>query len=226
MMSEPKSTMLTISVADGVKPFLVQVAAKEDREGLWNLSSILFPQIGIEFKVNPAATGTFVAGETLAALAAAQREYLDRLKAQREEWRTRKRPKKTGDAGGIQKNPKDSPYSYSYSYSSSYSSSPSGERGGGKPPRSPAKRFTPPTVEEVEAYARDAGLRMDAARFVDHFTSNGWRVGGRAPMKDWKSAARNWARNDIGRSPSPSLPSRGAPPAQPPLNFFRDDGEV
>ena len=93
-------------------------------------------------------------------------------------------------------------------------------------PRSPAKRFTPPTVAEVAAYARDAGLRMDAARFVDHFTSNGWRVGGRAPMKDWKSAARNWARNDIGRSPSPSLPSRGAPPAQPPLNLFRDDGEV
>lgn len=93
-------------------------------------------------------------------------------------------------------------------------------------PRAPAKRFTPPTVAEVEAYARDAGLRMDAARFVDHFAANGWRVGGRTAMKDWQAAVRNWARNDFGRSPSPSLPSRGVPPAQPPLNLFRDDGEV
>lgn len=93
-------------------------------------------------------------------------------------------------------------------------------------PRAPAKRFTPPTVAEVETYARDAGLRIDAARFVDHFTANGWRVGGRTAMKDWQAAVRNWARNDFGRSPSPSLPSRGAPPAQPPMQLFRDDGEV
>ena len=222
-MSEPKSTMLTISVADGVKPFLVQVAAKEDREGLWNLSSILFPQIGIEFKVNPGATGTFVSGETLAALAAGQREYLDRLKAQREEWRTRKRPKKSGDAGGIQKNPKDSVEfspSYSYSSSSSPSSSPSGEGGGGKPPRSRAraKGFAPPTVEEVAAYARDAGLKMDAARFVDYYTSNGWKAG-RVPMKDWKAAARNWSRRDGELGTAPASPAQQPPIMKP----ARDD---
>lgn len=213
-MSEPKSTMLTISVADGVKPFLVQVAAKEDREGLWNLSSILFPQIGIEFKVNPGETGTFVSGETLAALADGQREYLARMNAQREEWRRRKKPKKTEDAEGITENPKDSP---GIPPSSSPSYSPSIEREGGTPPRAPAKRFTPPTVEAVAAYAREAGLTMDAAAFVDFYTSKGWKVGN-APMKDWKATARNWARRDgkLGTPPaSPAFQSQQRPMMTP-----------
>ena len=218
-MGEPKSTVLTIRVADGVKPFLVQVAAKEDREGLWNLSSILFPQIGIEFKVDPGATGTFVSGETLAALADGQREYLDRLEAQREEWRNAKRPKKSGDAGGIQKNPKDSAeFSHTYSNSSSPSSSPSGEVGGGEPPPARAKRFAPPTVEEVAAYALEAGLTMDAARFVDYYTSNGW-MAGRSPMKDWKAAARNWSKRDGEFGAAPASPAQPRPMMKP----ARDD---
>ncbi len=211
--------MLTISVADGVKPFLVQVAAKEDREGLWNLSSILFPQIGIEFKVNPGATGTFVSGETLAALADGQREYLDRLEAQRKEWRTRKKSKNTGDAGGIRKNPKDSAeFSPSYSSSSSPSSSPSGEGGGGEPPHARAKGFSPPTVEEVATYARETGLKMDAAHFVDYYTSNGWKAG-RVPMKDWKAAARNWSRRDGKLGAAPASPAQQRPMMKP----ARDD---
>lgn len=93
-------------------------------------------------------------------------------------------------------------------------------------PRAPAKRFTPPTVAEVEAYARKARLRMDAASFVDHYNANGWLVGGRSPMMDWEAAARNWARKDYDRNCSPSLPPQGAPSAQPPLTLFREDGEV
>ena len=30
--------------------------------------------------------------------------------------------------------------------------------------------------------------------FYDHFTANGWMVGGKSKMKDWKAAARNWSR--------------------------------
>ena len=55
------------------------------------------------------------------------------------------------------------------------------------------RRFIPPTVEQVEEYAREKGLLIDANRFVDYFTSNGWKVGGKAPMKDWRAAVRNWA---------------------------------
>ena len=54
-------------------------------------------------------------------------------------------------------------------------------------------RFRPPTVEEVAAFVGEkgyAGCKPDL--FVAHFRSNGWKVGGRAPMKDWKSAVHKW----------------------------------
>ena len=59
-------------------------------------------------------------------------------------------------------------------------------------------RFVPPTVAEVREYMHSANLTMDPEAFVDHFKSNGWRVGGRTPMRDWKASVRNWARRDFG----------------------------
>lgn len=61
-----------------------------------------------------------------------------------------------------------------------------------KPPR---PRFTPPSEEEAIAYFCGQGSSAaEAKSFVDYFTANGWRVGGRACMKDWQAAARNWIR--------------------------------
>ena len=57
------------------------------------------------------------------------------------------------------------------------------------------KRFTPPTVEEVEDYINEKGYNIDAHKFVDYYTANGWRVG-KSPMKDWRAAVRNWSRNN------------------------------
>lgn len=57
-----------------------------------------------------------------------------------------------------------------------------------KPPRS---RFVPPNVDEVRAYCTEKGYTLDADRFVDYYTSNGWKVG-KNPMKDWKAAVRTW----------------------------------
>lgn len=54
------------------------------------------------------------------------------------------------------------------------------------------KRFVKPTVEQVSEYAKQSGKLIDAERFVNHYESNGWRVG-RNPMKDWKAAVRTWA---------------------------------
>ena len=57
-------------------------------------------------------------------------------------------------------------------------------------------RFTPPTVEEVSAYAREKGYAgFSAERFVAYYESNGWRVG-RNPMKDWRATVRGWATRD------------------------------
>ena len=59
------------------------------------------------------------------------------------------------------------------------------------------KRFAPPTLEEVRSYCRERNNRVDAQRFIDYYTSNGWKVG-RNPMKDWKAAVRTWERGDYG----------------------------
>ena len=56
-------------------------------------------------------------------------------------------------------------------------------------------RFMPPTVEEVEDYINEKGYSIDAHKFVDYYTANGWRVG-KSPMKDWRAAVRNWSRNN------------------------------
>lgn len=56
-------------------------------------------------------------------------------------------------------------------------------------------RFTPPTVDEVAEYCRSRGNQVDAERFVDHYTANGWKVG-RNAMKDWKAAVRTWEKNN------------------------------
>ena len=66
---------------------------------------------------------------------------------------------------------------------------------GGKKPRS---TFTPPTLEEVQAYCRERGNHVDAERFIDYYTSNGWKVG-KNSMKDWKAAVRNWEKQDAER---------------------------
>ena len=64
------------------------------------------------------------------------------------------------------------------------------------------KRFAPPTIRDVEDYAFEKGLNMDARRFVDFYESKGWMVG-RTKMKDWKAAARNWAARDKERKKEP-----------------------
>lgn len=56
------------------------------------------------------------------------------------------------------------------------------------------KRFTPPSVAEVRAYCQERQNNVDPERFVDYYTSNGWRVG-KNPMKDWKAAVRSWERH-------------------------------
>lgn len=59
-------------------------------------------------------------------------------------------------------------------------------------------RFSPPTPGDVDAYAKERGIDIDAERFCDFYASKGWRVGS-SPMKDWRAAARNWAARDRGK---------------------------
>lgn len=57
-------------------------------------------------------------------------------------------------------------------------------------------RFKPPTLEEVKAYCRERQNGVNPEKFIDHYTSNGWKVG-KNPMKDWKAAVRTWERSEF-----------------------------
>ena len=61
--------------------------------------------------------------------------------------------------------------------------------------------FSPPTVDEVKAYASEKGYSIDAERFCDFYASKGWMVG-KNKMKDWRAAARNWNRNSASKAVS------------------------
>lgn len=64
--------------------------------------------------------------------------------------------------------------------------------------KKPPKRFTAPTLEEVKEYCAERKNGVDAERFVNYYTANGWKVG-KNPMKDWRAAVRSWERNDFGK---------------------------
>lgn len=57
-----------------------------------------------------------------------------------------------------------------------------------------SSRFKKPTVEETRAYCIERGNTVDPQQFFDYYEANGWMVG-KSHMKDWKSAVRNWERN-------------------------------
>ena len=55
------------------------------------------------------------------------------------------------------------------------------------------KRFIPPKLEETKSFFQEQkSTTQNAEMFQNHFESNGWLVGGKTKMKDWKAAARNW----------------------------------
>jgi len=53
-----------------------------------------------------------------------------------------------------------------------------------------------PTLGEVQEYfALKEYSSLEAEKFHNYFSSNGWLVGGKTKMKDWQAAARNWILN-------------------------------
>jgi len=56
------------------------------------------------------------------------------------------------------------------------------------------KRFTKPTIEEVVDYCNERNNDVDAEKFYDYYSSNGWKVG-KNSMKDWKASVRTWEKN-------------------------------
>lgn len=54
----------------------------------------------------------------------------------------------------------------------------------------------PPEKSELAFFFKENNcVNTEAEKFYNHFQSNGWMVGGKSKMKDWKAAARNWMLN-------------------------------
>ena len=75
--------------------------------------------------------------------------------------------------------------------------------------KSRASRFTPPTLEDVQAYCQERNKGVDPERWYNHYTANGWMVG-KNKMKDWKAAVRTWEPKEekhegAGRDSKPSV---------------------
>lgn len=66
------------------------------------------------------------------------------------------------------------------------------------------KRFTPPTVEEVQEYCKERGNGIDAEHFMDYYAARGWKYGQGKPIVDWKAAVRNWEKNKFSGSSAKS----------------------
>ena len=64
------------------------------------------------------------------------------------------------------------------------------------PKSSSIKRFIKPTLLELQQYCQEARLNINCDAFLDYYEANGWKVG-RDSMKDWRAAARNWARRQV-----------------------------
>lgn len=67
----------------------------------------------------------------------------------------------------------------------------------------PQKRFTKPTLEEVQAYCKERNNNVDAEKWYNHYEAVGWKVG-KNPMKDWKAAVRTWEKNKFNNTPAPT----------------------
>ncbi len=57
------------------------------------------------------------------------------------------------------------------------------------------KKFIKPTLEELKTEFFEnkcLDFTYQAEQFFNHFESNGWKIGGKAPMKSWKATVKTW----------------------------------
>ena len=109
------------------------------------------------------------------------------------------RPKAEGKATPFSEKPEKPPL-----FLESQKSQGQGQ-GQGQGDISRAKRFTPPTLAEVQSYVAERHSAVDPQEFIDFYESKGWMVG-KTPMKDWKAACRNAEKWDRWERQKPKQP--------------------
>lgn len=66
------------------------------------------------------------------------------------------------------------------------------------------KVFVAPNLYEALAFFKvEQYPEVEGRKFFYHFEANGWKVGGKTPMKNWNAAAHNWMLNTSRYEPEP-----------------------
>ena len=55
-------------------------------------------------------------------------------------------------------------------------------------------KFTPPTLEEIEAYCKERNNKVNPKAFFDYFTTGGWKDSKGNPVKNWKQKIITWEK--------------------------------
>lgn len=58
------------------------------------------------------------------------------------------------------------------------------------------KRFTPPTLEEVQAYCKERKNNVDAKKFFDYYQEGEWHDSQGKPVRNWKQKLLRWEKAD------------------------------
>ena len=60
----------------------------------------------------------------------------------------------------------------------------------------PQKRFTKPTLEEVQAYCQERNNSVDAKAFFDYYETGNWKDAKGKPVRNWKQKVITWERTE------------------------------
>ena len=66
------------------------------------------------------------------------------------------------------------------------------------------KRFTPPTLEEVQAYCKQRNNNVDQKAFYDYYNESGWKDKNGDPVRNWKQKVITWERYEKPKSTLPA----------------------
>ena len=80
------------------------------------------------------------------------------------------------------------------------------------------KEFIPPSLDEVEQYAEEKGLVIDAKYFFDFYAAGEWHDSSGKPVKNWKQKALTWDRRE-------QKERKSKPPVREPVNLTAADLE-
>jgi len=61
-----------------------------------------------------------------------------------------------------------------------------------------SKKFIKPTIDEIRAYCKERGNKVDPEKFFAHYEASGWKRGN-TKISNWHMCVHTWERNDVDR---------------------------